>query len=722
MANTILLKKNGTASAVPASLSFGELALNYADGKLYYKNVDTTIKSIGGGGGVTYSRYTSNITATDNQGIIADTTSGSFTVTLPATPSTGAQVYIVDGNNWSINNLTIARNGSTIENIAEDMVIDIGGVAITFIYDGTTWEIYSQVGAISATASPSAAVSTFTSSGTYTVPTTATFVQVEAWGAGGGGGSGRRGISTTTNYGGGGGGGGAYTTRTFLTSELTPTVAVTIGAGGGGGAGILIDSTNGNKGSTGGNSTFGSYLTAYGGAGGGEGNTTGSSAGIGASVFAIGGIGPGGTASFAGGAGSTGGYGGGGGGYSNTGGYPSYAGGGGGGGGGSSTNTVVQVFTLGLSGGGYNTTTGTGGGGAGGNLTTSVNGQSGSGRSGGGSGAYKNVSATGGTLAPCSIAYGGGLFACATNGSYCIITSPDGITNWTYRVAPLTFSKIIYGNGEFVIWYNASVIYTTTDFVTYTQKGTFTTSIAAIAYNSGTYVAVGSSGFIATSTDLINWTTQTSGTTNPLIDIIYDGIRWVATADASTNNIVVSTNTVSWSVYTVGSSILPRYIAGNSSTLVTVTTTSPFASRSIDGGATWSNVVTTLPGSGNSAQIFYGGGKFIYARLSVVYTSTDGNTWTLQTDNTTDNYGDIAYNGTTYFISSDTTNTVPGISSPDGVTWTARAMDTYASPEFGSGGAGGLASGGGGGSASLNGYTSGAGGNGGDGMVRVYSW
>lgn len=50
MANTILLKKNGTASAVPASLSYGELALNYADGKLYYKNADTTIKAIEGAG------------------------------------------------------------------------------------------------------------------------------------------------------------------------------------------------------------------------------------------------------------------------------------------------------------------------------------------------------------------------------------------------------------------------------------------------------------------------------------------------------------------------------------------------------------------------------------------------------------------------------------------------------------------------------------------------
>jgi hypothetical protein len=43
MANTIKLKNSGTASNVPASLEFGELGLNYADGKLYYKNASNNI-------------------------------------------------------------------------------------------------------------------------------------------------------------------------------------------------------------------------------------------------------------------------------------------------------------------------------------------------------------------------------------------------------------------------------------------------------------------------------------------------------------------------------------------------------------------------------------------------------------------------------------------------------------------------------------------------------
>jgi hypothetical protein len=94
-------------------------------------------------GGIEYIVKTSNYTASANEGIITDTSSGAFTVTLPASPSVGDQVVIADGNDWSNNNLTIGRNGSTIKNTAEDLVCDIQGVSIQLIYDGSTWEVYA---------------------------------------------------------------------------------------------------------------------------------------------------------------------------------------------------------------------------------------------------------------------------------------------------------------------------------------------------------------------------------------------------------------------------------------------------------------------------------------------------------------------------------------------------------------------------------------------------
>lgn len=97
--------------------------------------------------GISYSRKTANYTASSREGIIADTSGGAWTLTLPASPSTGDFVVVADGADWSTTNLTVGRNGSTIEGDAADMTMDIGNVSVTFIYDGTTWEVFVQAGA-----------------------------------------------------------------------------------------------------------------------------------------------------------------------------------------------------------------------------------------------------------------------------------------------------------------------------------------------------------------------------------------------------------------------------------------------------------------------------------------------------------------------------------------------------------------------------------------------
>ena len=98
-------------------------------------------------GGIAYTRHTANVTMEANEGVIADTSGGAFTVTLPASPAVGDTVVIADGGDWATTNLTVGRNGSTIEGDAADMTMDIGGVAVQFTYDGTTWQIYAQIGA-----------------------------------------------------------------------------------------------------------------------------------------------------------------------------------------------------------------------------------------------------------------------------------------------------------------------------------------------------------------------------------------------------------------------------------------------------------------------------------------------------------------------------------------------------------------------------------------------
>ena len=49
--STIKIKRSGVSAQTPSSLEHGELALNYADGKLFYKDATNAIAEIGAGGG-----------------------------------------------------------------------------------------------------------------------------------------------------------------------------------------------------------------------------------------------------------------------------------------------------------------------------------------------------------------------------------------------------------------------------------------------------------------------------------------------------------------------------------------------------------------------------------------------------------------------------------------------------------------------------------------------
>ena len=86
---------------------------------------------------------TANFTAAAGDRLIANTSGGAFTITLPASPTVGQQVSVVDGGNWSSINLTIARNGSTIKSSASDLVLNVGGIMVDFIYSGSTWLVFS---------------------------------------------------------------------------------------------------------------------------------------------------------------------------------------------------------------------------------------------------------------------------------------------------------------------------------------------------------------------------------------------------------------------------------------------------------------------------------------------------------------------------------------------------------------------------------------------------
>jgi hypothetical protein len=71
--------------------------------------------------------------------IFANTTSNPITVNLPASPSVGDEVTIIDTRaSWASNNLTVGRNGEPINTAASDLVLSNAGQSITLVYIDAT--------------------------------------------------------------------------------------------------------------------------------------------------------------------------------------------------------------------------------------------------------------------------------------------------------------------------------------------------------------------------------------------------------------------------------------------------------------------------------------------------------------------------------------------------------------------------------------------------------
>ena len=120
---------SGTGVIVPVAAKM----VLYSDG--------TNISS----GPITKGYYTipGGYTAVSGDQLLVNTSGGGLgvpvTVTLPATPSVGDEVTIIDsGNAFGSNNLTVGRNGSNILGIAANLTVSTNGAAFTLVYVNAT--------------------------------------------------------------------------------------------------------------------------------------------------------------------------------------------------------------------------------------------------------------------------------------------------------------------------------------------------------------------------------------------------------------------------------------------------------------------------------------------------------------------------------------------------------------------------------------------------------
>lgn len=77
--------------------------------------------------------------------LLCDTTGAAFTVTLPSAGlALGSEITVADMlGTWATNALIVGRNGNTISGLAQDMVCDLPGSRVSFVWTGATWACFS---------------------------------------------------------------------------------------------------------------------------------------------------------------------------------------------------------------------------------------------------------------------------------------------------------------------------------------------------------------------------------------------------------------------------------------------------------------------------------------------------------------------------------------------------------------------------------------------------
>ena len=134
----VSIQPKGTGTVTLDNLTFP--AADGSADQVLTTNGSGVLSFVDNSGGTSWQAVkTGTYTAVAGEGIFANTTSGAWTLTLPASPAIGDEVSVVDyAGTFDTNNLTIGRNSKNIQGSAADLTVATERAGFTLVFTDNT--------------------------------------------------------------------------------------------------------------------------------------------------------------------------------------------------------------------------------------------------------------------------------------------------------------------------------------------------------------------------------------------------------------------------------------------------------------------------------------------------------------------------------------------------------------------------------------------------------
>lgn len=206
---------------------------------------------------------------------------------------------------------------------------------------------------------------------------------------------------------------------------------------------------------------------------------------------------------------------------------------------------------------------------------------------------------------------------------------------WNYTLQPGDWypntGGIVWGAGRFVVPQAFNTLKYSSDGINWTQQTGLPGSSQPLftIFANNLFVSTGTGGNIITSSDGITWTLRTSGTTNLLRHIIWTGSQFYAVGSSGT--IVRSSDGITWTSVGPGGTINLNQIAYSGSLFVAVGTSGTIYSSATGDSGSWTSSTIAQFGTTAITGISWFNSKFVVTGTSGVTVNSTGSsvaTWT----------------------------------------------------------------------------------------------